>query len=63
MEFHCTDEKCLRAQQVPYRLSIPIEAIMDEVNIAAPFCPHCNSPLTKSKQNEDTDQDIKSTKK
>lgn len=41
----CENEKCPFEGEKPYSTCIAEEAILDENNMAAAYCPHCQSPL------------------
>lgn len=52
MEFSCQENKCSCEEGKPYVLNIPPERVMDEHNIATPFCPHCGNALIKCESDE-----------
>jgi hypothetical protein len=47
MDFSCPEVECNYNGVGPYVLNIPLEACVDEHNIATPFCPHCGQALIK----------------
>jgi len=47
MNFICTNENCSTTSKLPYNLSLKSESILDENNLGAFFCPHCQQVLQK----------------
>lgn len=45
VKYYCNNCKCHEMLKRPYVLSLKLETIMDEKNIAQMFCPHCKSEL------------------
>ncbi len=49
IKYYCNNFKCQEALKKPYVLTLKLETVMDEKNIAKMFCPHCRSELTEKK--------------
>jgi hypothetical protein len=47
-QFFCTNPACAEKEREVFRLEIPCEAILDEKNMATPFCGKCGKPLRRS---------------
>ncbi len=41
----CKNESCSYEGQQPYAVCIPGEAVLDDKNVAAAYCPYCNGSL------------------
>ena len=49
MIYTCTNENCSNTDKTPYNLKFKTESILDENNLGAFFCPHCQQILEKAK--------------
>ena len=47
IKFACKNTDCKNEDSDDYVMCIPSEAVMDENNMAAVFCPHCNQKLCR----------------
>lgn len=45
IKYYCDNCQCHEVLKNPYVLTLKLETIMDEKNIAQMFCPHCKSEL------------------
>ncbi|MFZ7126890.1 MAG: hypothetical protein ACOWWM_12125 [Desulfobacterales bacterium] len=46
MEYYCNNQSCTGGGNVPFRLTLPPEACIDEHNCATVFCPHCQGKMS-----------------
>ena len=44
-KFYCNSEDCTHADNGPFVLELPQEAVMDGNNLATIFCPRCGKPM------------------
>ncbi len=44
--FFCTNKACTEKLGGVFQIEIPFEAIMDEKNMAMPFCRKCGKPMS-----------------
>ena len=49
IKYYCNNCKCQETLKTAYVLTLKLESVMDEKNIAQMFCPHCRSELTLKK--------------
>ena len=42
---YCANKRCSYSGSEPYHIRIPIEAIMDENNVATSYCPYCHDQM------------------
>ncbi len=47
MNFTCINKNCDYSDLKPYKLNLKPESILDENNLGAFFCPHCQQILEK----------------
>ena len=47
IKFQCQNEKCQNPENQPYVKIVEVDAIMDEKNMAALYCPHCKEELIR----------------
>lgn len=47
LTFCCHNHQCQELREKQYTLSLNIELVMDEKNIAHMFCPHCKKKLKR----------------
>ncbi|MCG8565017.1 MAG: hypothetical protein MI747_08030 [Desulfobacterales bacterium] len=47
IKYCCKNENCENPENEPYVKVVEVDAIMDEKNLAALYCPHCKSELVQ----------------
>ncbi|MCG2775495.1 MAG: hypothetical protein L6406_07440 [Desulfobacterales bacterium] len=47
LRFYCDNKDCAKEKSKPYEYEIPIEAAMEENDIAHIFCPRCKHVLKR----------------
>ena len=52
IQYHCRNENCRPDDGKPFVLTISIDDIMDEKNLAQMYCPHCTFELEPEKPTE-----------
>jgi hypothetical protein len=45
IKYYCHNCQCTEVLKKTYILTLKLESVMDEKNIAQMFCPHCKSEL------------------
>ncbi len=45
--YYCQNKQCQNAQETPYVLTLKLDDVMDEKNMAQMYCPHCKTELKK----------------
>lgn len=45
IKYYCHNCQCHEVLEKIYTLTLKLESVMDEKNIAQMFCPHCKSEL------------------
>jgi hypothetical protein len=49
MKYYCQNNQCMTDQKEAYVLTLKLDDVMDEKNIAQMFCPHCKTQLKAEK--------------
>ena len=44
-KYCCTNPDCCGKDKEKFKMTLTLEGIMDEQNVAQMFCPHCKEPL------------------
>ena len=53
-KFYCNSETCTHADNGPFVLELPQEAVMDGNNLATIFCPRCGKTMKQLPSDPDT---------
>ena len=48
IKYYCKNDQCIKKLEKPYVLTIKLDTVMDEKNIAQMFCPHCKTELQQN---------------